>query len=56
MTAPEGWEIAYQATGAGLLALFGALWTARVWKRGKRRHAALVAILARQVRETQAAS
>lgn len=34
------------ATGSVLLALFGALWTARLWKRGKRCHAALVAILA----------
>ena len=34
------------ATGSVLLALFGALWTARLWKRGKRRHAALVALLA----------
>lgn len=34
------------ATGSVLLALFGALWTVRLWKRGKRRHAALVALLA----------
>lgn len=43
MTTPDG---ANAATGAALLALFGALWTTRLWRRGKRRHAALVAILA----------